>query len=341
MKQGSCLDVTTFCSMKIFVVGGAGYIGSHVCKELLRAGHSVMVYDNLSTGLQQNLQPGAGFVRGNIHEPLRLREEISSFGAEAVVHLAASKAAGESMIDPSKYSLNNISGSIQLINAAVECGVKSFLLSSTAAVYGAPRYLPIDEKHPTEPENYYGFTKLEIERVLAWYDQLKGLTFGALRYFNAAGYDPEGTITGLERNPANLLPVVMETAMGMRPSMQVFGNDYPTPDGSGVRDYIHVSDLARAHKLALEWMEAEKKSLTVNLGTGHGISVLEMIRATEEMVGHSFAWEIAERRPGDPAELYASSVLAKELLGWEAEQSDIDTLLRTTWNAYRANLPKG
>lgn len=323
--------------MKIFVVGGAGYIGSHVCKTLLRAGHSVFVYDNLSTGLQENLLLGCGFVRADIHDRARLTSELSSFGADAVVHLAASKAAGESMTDPAKYSHNNICGSLNLIDATLECGVKNFLLSSTAAVYGAPKYLPIDENHPTEPENYYGFTKLEVERVLAWYSKLKGLNYCALRYFNAAGYDLEGELCGLERNPANLLPVVMEVAIGMRPTMQVFGDDYSTPDGSGVRDYIHVDDLASAHLKALEWMDAEKKSLTVNLGTGRGISVLEMIHAAEKMVGHPFSWSIVGRRPGDPAELYASSARAKEILGWEAQQSDIETLLRTTWNAYRAN----
>ena len=325
--------------MRVFVVGGAGYIGSHVCKRLLAAGHRVMVYDNLSSGLQENLRPGAGFVLGDIHDGLRLRAELDAFKPDATIHLAASKAAGESMTDPVKYSYNNLIGSIELIDACVECGVKIFLLSSSAAVYGNPVYLPIDEKHPTEPENYYGFTKLEIERVLAWKSRLCGLRYGALRYFNAAGYDCEGELRGLERNPANLLPVVMETAVGIRPSMTVFGNDYPTPDGTCIRDYIHVDDLARAHLLALEWIEAERKDLTVNLGTGCGVSVLEMISEAEKIVGHPFDWSFGPRRDGDSTELYASSAKAKELLGWEAQCSDVNTLLSTTYAAYRANLP--
>ena len=325
--------------MRVFVVGGAGYIGSHVCKKLLAAGHRVTVYDNLSSGLQENIRPESGFVLGDIHDGLRLRAELDAFRPDAVIHLAASKAAGESMTDPVKYSYNNLIGSVELIDACVERGVKTFLLSSSAAVYGNPVYLPIDEKHPTEPENYYGFTKLEIERVLAWNSRLRGMRYGALRYFNAAGYDCEGELHGLERNPANLLPVVMETALGIRPKMTVFGNDYPTPDGTCIRDYIHVDDLARAHVLALEWIEAERKDLTVNLGTGRGVSVLEMISEAERIVGHPFDWSVGPRREGDSTELYASSAKAKELLGWEARCSDVNTLLSTTYAAYRANLP--
>ena len=324
--------------MRVFVVGGAGYIGSHVCKRLLAAGHRVMVYDNLSSGLQENLRPGAGFVLADVHDGLRLRAELASFEPDAVIHLAASKAAGESMTDPVKYSYNNLIGSIELIDACVERGVKIFLLSSSAAVYGNPVYLPIDEKHPTQPENYYGFTKLEIEKVLAWQSRLRGMRFGALRYFNAAGYDCEGELHGLERNPANLLPVVMETALGIRPAMTVFGNDYPTPDGTCIRDYIHVDDLADAHRLALEWIDAEKKDLTVNLGTGRGYSVLEMVKGAERVVGHGFDWSIGPRREGDPSELYACAAKAKELLGWEATHSDLETLLKSTHAAYLKNL---
>jgi UDP-glucose 4-epimerase len=263
-----------------------------------------------------------------------------SGGFDALVHLAAFKAAGESMIKPEKYSVNNITGTLNILNAACAAGIKRLVFSSSAATYGEPKYLPIDEAHPTNPENYYGFTKLEIERFLAWYDKLKGIRFAALRYFNAAGYDPKGRITGLEKNPANLLPIVMEAACGMRPEVQVFGNDYDTPDGTGVRDYIHVSDLAIGHVAALEYIVKTDRSLTVNLGSESGISVLELIEATRRITGKPVPIKIVGRRPGDPAKLTASAKLARELLGWKAEYSDVDTLVRTSWNAYRAKLGK-
>jgi len=252
--------------MKILIVGGAGYIGSHVAREFLDEGHEVVVYDNLSSGSRDNLFPEARFIEGDILDAARLGEAARQ-GFDALVHLAAAKAAGESMLVPQKYSLQNLSGTVNILNAAVDAGIGSLIFSSSAAAYGEPKYLPIDEKHPTEPENYYGFTKLEIERMLAWYDRLKGLRYAALRYFNAAGYDPEGRIRGLEKNPANLLPVVMEVAAGMRPELMVFGDDYPTPDGTGVRDYVHVSDLARGHVAALDWIGRNHRSLVVNLGS--------------------------------------------------------------------------
>jgi UDP-glucose 4-epimerase len=256
-------------------------------------------------------------------------------GFDALVHLAAFKAAGESMLKPEKYSLNNLSGTVNILNAALEAGVMKVVFSSSAATYGEPKYLPIDEKHPTEPENYYGFTKLEIERVLGWYDKLKGLRFAALRYFNAAGYDVAGRIQGLERAPANLIPVVMEAACGMRPEVQVFGDDYPTKDGTGVRDYVHVSDLARGHVAALDWIARNDKSLVVNLGSEEGLSVLEIVEAARRVSGRPVPARIVGRRPGDPAKLVASSALARETLGWKAKHSDVETLVRTTWEAYR------
>lgn len=320
--------------MKILVVGGAGYIGSHVARECLDSGHSVTVYDNLSSGSKGNLFPEASFVEGDILDYSALLSAMRG-GYDALVHLAAFKAAGESMLKPEKYSLNNLNGTVNILNAALEAGVGRVVFSSSAATYGEPKYLPIDEKHPTEPENYYGFTKLEIERILGWYDRLKGLRFAALRYFNAAGYDVRGRISGLERNPANLIPVVMEAACGMRPEVQVFGNDYGTKDGTGVRDYVHVSDLARAHVAALEWIAKNDRSLTVNLGSEEGLSVLEIVEAARRVTGRPVPAKIVGRRPGDPAKLVASSALAKETLGWEARHSDVETLVRTTWEAYR------
>jgi len=253
---------------------------------------------------------------------------------DAVVHLAAFKAAGESMVKPEKYSINNITGTLNILNAMAKHGVKHLVFSSSAAVYGEPAYLPIDESHPTKPENYYGFTKLEIERFLGWYEKLRGIRFAALRYFNAAGYDPQGRIQGLEKNPANLLPVIMEVAAGWRDKIQVFGNDYPTPDGTGVRDYVHVTDLAEAHLLSLRYMRETGKSLTVNLGSEQGISVLQMIEAARSITGKPIPAEIVGRRPGDPAKLVASAGLAGKLLGWKAHHSDVDTLIRTAWDVY-------
>ena len=320
--------------MKVLVIGGAGYIGSHVVKELMKAGHEVTVFDNLSSGLRCNLFPQNGFIYGNILLPDNLDAAFSQ-GFDAFVHLAAFKAAGESMIYPEKYSVNNITGTLNIMNAAVKYGCKKMIFSSSAAVFGAPEYLPIDEDHPKNPENYYGFTKLEIERFMAWYDQLKGMRFAALRYFNAAGYDPEGEIRGLEQNPANLLPRVMEVACGMKDQMKVFGTDYDTRDGTCIRDYVHVTDLARAHVMALDYITKNDKSITVNLGTEKGTTVKEIIDAARRITGKPIPSTDVERRPGDPACLYATSKRAKDLLGWEPKYSDVDTLVKTTWEVYQ------
>jgi UDP-glucose 4-epimerase len=214
------------------------------------------------------------------------------------------------------------------------------VFSSSAAVFGEPKYLPIDEKHPNEPENYYGFTKLEIERFMAWYDKLKGLKFAALRYFNAAGYDPEGVLFGLEQNPANLLPVIMEVACGKREKLKIFGNDYPTRDGTCIRDYVHVTDLAKAHVKALEYISSKNESLTVNLGSETGITVTEMLEAARRITKKEIPAEYVERRAGDPACLYATSALAREKLSWVPEYSDVDTLIDSTYKAYLKEISK-
>ena len=320
--------------MKVLVIGGAGYIGSHVVKEMMKAGHKVTVFDNLSSGLRCNLFPENDFIYGNILIPSDLEAAFSQ-GFDAFVHLAAFKAAGESMIAPEKYSVNNITGTINIMNAAVKFGCKKMIFSSSAAVFGAPEYLPMDEDHPKNPENYYGFTKLEIERFMAWYDQLRGMRFAALRYFNAAGYDPEGQIRGLEQKPANLLPRVMEVAAGMQDKIKVFGTDYDTRDGTCIRDYVHVTDLARAHVMALDYITKNDRSLTVNLGTEKGTTVKEIIDAARRITGKAIPSEDVERRPGDPACLYATYKRAKELLGWEPKYSDVDTLVKTTWEVYK------
>ena len=320
--------------MKVLVIGGAGYIGSHVVKEMMKAGHEVTVFDNLSSGLRCNLFPKNDFIYGNILIERDLDQAFAR-GFDAFVHLAAFKAAGESMVEPEKYSINNITGTLNIMNAAVKHNCKKMIFSSSAAVFGSPEYLPIDEDHPKNPENYYGFTKLEIERCMNWYDQLRGMRFAALRYFNAAGYDPEGEIRGLEQNPANLLPRVMEVAAGMKSGMKVFGTDYDTRDGTCIRDYVHVTDLARAHVMALDYITKNDKSLTVNLGTEKGTTVKEIIEASRRITGKAIPAEDVERRPGDPACLYATSKRAKELLGWEPKYSDVDTLVKTTWEGYR------
>ncbi len=320
--------------MKVLVIGGAGYIGSHVVAALLDEDHTVTVFDNLSSGARENLFSEAEFVEGDILDAARL-SEVMKGGFDALIHLAAFKAAGESMVEPEKYSVNNITGTLNILNNASSVGIRNVVFSSSAAVYGAPKHLPINEEHPCDPENYYGFTKLEIERFLHWYDRLREIRFAALRYFNAAGYDVKGRISGLEKNPANLLPVVMEVAAGMREKLHVFGDDYPTRDGTCIRDYVHVGDLANAHVRALDYIAKNDKSITVNLGSETGITVKEMVQTARRVTGKEIPAEVVARRPGDPAELYATSARAAELLGWKARQSDAETLLSSTWEVYK------
>lgn len=319
--------------MKVLVIGGAGYIGSHVSRMFLDRGYSVTVYDNLYSGCRENIFPEAKFVKADILDYSTLEITMKG-GFDALIHLAALKAAGESMSIPEKYALNNISGTINILNAASITGVKIIVFSSSAAVYGEPEYIPLDEDHPTNPENFYGFTKLEIERLLEWYDRLKGIKYAALRYFNAAGYDPEGRIRGLEKNPQNLIPVIMEVATGKREKLQIFGDDYPTEDGTGVRDYIHVTDLADAHIKALEYIHSHKESLILNLGSETGLSVLDVLETARKVSGKPIPAEVTKRRPGDPARLVASAVKAKGVLGWNPRYSDPGSLLSTTWKIY-------
>ena len=326
--------------MRILVIGGAGYIGSHVARAFLDRGYEVTVFDNLQTGLRENLFEDARFVHGDIMRPEQLRSVMQGGGYDGCVHLAALKAAGQSMLKPEAYSESNIAGTINILNQAAAAGISPVIFSSSAAVYGSPRYLPMDEDHPKEPENFYGFTKLEIERLLGWYDRLKGMRYGAIRYFNAAGYDVNGRVRGLELNPENLLPIVMETAAGIRSKLLIFGDDYPTRDGSCIRDYVHVSDLAEAHVSAFEYIRQHDKSITVNLGTESGVSVIEMVERARAITGMAVPAEISGRREGDPAELVASSSRARELLGWVPKYSDIDTLVSSTWKMYEKYLHK-
>lgn len=319
--------------MRILVVGGAGYIGSHVVKELLNTGYDVRVFDNLSTGQEINLFEKAEFIQGDILDVPALEKAMQ--GIDGVVHLAAKKAVGESMEKPDLYALNNLNGTINVLNAMVKEGVKYFVFSSTAAVYGMPEVEVLDEQTPLNPINFYGFSKKMIEDVLSWYDKLKGIKFVALRYFNAVGYDKDGQVKGLEKNPQNLLPIIMETIFGVRDKMTVFGSDYPTKDGTCVRDYIHVSDLASAHELAFKYLLKSNESQVLNLGTGSGHSVKEMIETTQAVTKKKVAYEMGARRTGDPAALMAYSEKAKELLGWQPKHSSLENIIESTYRIYQ------
>lgn len=319
--------------MRVGVTGGAGYIGSHTVLALLEAGHEVVIVDDFSTGDRQNLQPSGTLVEGDFKKP-DIMQKFLSHGLDAVFHFAALKAAGESMEQPEAYSAANVRGTLFLIENLARAKVRNVVFSSSAAVYGEPQYLPVDEAHPLVPINYYGFTKLCIEQNLEWFSRLGRIRFASLRYFNAAGYNRAGKIKGLERNTANLLPLVMEAAAGMRPELLVFGDDYQTRDGTGIRDYVHVEDLADAHVRALEFISDNNKDITVNLGSETGMSVMEMIKTTERISGQRVPSRIVARREGDPPELIASSALAHQLLGWKARYSDADTIISSMWNLY-------
>ena len=320
--------------MKILVTGGAGYIGSHVVYELIDQGHDVTTLDDMSLGLEENIDPRSIFVQGSTHSDSDL-DSVLSVGFDGIIHLAAWKAAGESMTDPAKYAHNNLIGTINLLNACDRHGIKRFVFSSTSSVYGNPEYIPIDENHPTEPISYYGETKLQVEKNLKWFSELKGIRFGVLRYFNAAGYDIKGRIKGRERNALNLIPITMEVAAGIREKMQVFGDNYDTHDGTGVRDYIHVSDLAIAHMKALNYISENDKDLLVNLATGEGHSVLDVINKSKEVSGKDIPFDIVGRRAGDPATVVAVSNRANKVLDWSTKYSDLDTLIRTAWDVYK------
>jgi len=321
--------------MKLLVTGGAGYIGSHIVLEALDSGFEVTVFDNLSSGTKENIPEGVQFFQGSTLSISDLSTLFKLNKYNAVVHLAASKAAGESMLEPEKYAQNNIIGGINLINACCESKVKTFVFSSSAAVYGSPKYNPIDEQHPISPNNYYGQTKLHIEETLEWFSNLKGIKYASLRYFNAAGYDKKKRIKSLEINPQNLIPAVMESVIGMRTQVEVYGNDYNTKDGTGVRDYVHVSDLSRAHIDSINYIYKENKNLTINLGNEIGYSVLDVINKLSEISKKRIEYRIEGRRIGDSGTIIANAELAKQLIGWKPRYSDLDTIINSTWEIYK------
>lgn len=314
--------------MQVLVVGGAGYIGSHTCKALARAGHNPIVYDNLSFGHADAVRWGPLEI-GDIFDGDRLREVICEHNPDIVIHFAAFAYVGESVIDPAKYYRNNVGGTLSLIDAMRNGGVSRIIFSSTCATYGMPSIIPIDEKTPQRPINPYGHSKLMVEQVLRDYGQAYGLEWVVLRYFNAAGCDPEGEL-GERHNPeTHAIPLALLSALGRGPRFQVFGNDYSTPDGTAIRDYVHVSDLATAHVKAAEYLLAGGVSDAFNLATGKGTSVLELLSAVERASGRAVPMDFAPRRPGDPPQLVATGTKAQKILNWEPQYYDIDAIVDT------------
>ena len=324
--------------MNILVIGGAGYIGSCTSKALASAGHRVTVYDNLSTG-HRDLVKWGPLVEGDILDKDRLCECLKSVHPDGILHFAAFSLVGESVQNPGKYIRNNVGGTLNILEAMRDTGVRNIVVSSSAAVYGVPEKMPITEESPAFPINPYGETKLFMESMLADFARAHGLSWTALRYFNAAGCDPDGE-TGERHMPeTHLIPRALMAADGRLPDFHVMGDDYPTPDGTGVRDYIHVCDLASGHAAALAWMNGREGVEVFNLGTGRGTSVLEIIRAFGEACGHEVPYVIDPRRPGDVAENYADCSKARDLMGWEA-QYGIDDMCRDAWN-WQSHNPNG
>ncbi len=322
--------------MKLLVTGGAGYIGSVVAESLLARGHEVCVLDNLSTGHRDAVPPGARFVAGDVRDASALAAALGS-GVDAVLHFAASSVVAESVARPLDYFDNNVGGTVSLLRALEKAGVKRLVFSSTAAVYGAPEELPIEEAAPCAPENPYGWSKLTIERVLEASRTAWGLGYVALRYFNAGGAT---AARGEDHRPeSHLIPIVLDAAMGARDSVTVFGDDYDTRDGTCLRDYIHVSDLADAHVLSLDAMTNGFAGV-LNLGSEVGFTVLEVVRATERVTGRSVRYHVGPRRAGDPPALVASSRQASRILGWRPQTSALDEIVRSA-HAWRRSHPHG
>lgn len=318
----------------ILVIGGAGYIGSHMCHQLREAGEPFLVFDNLSSGHEAALQ-GATLVQGDLRNREDLDRVFRSNEIELVMHFAAHISVGESVREPAKYFDNNLAGVLTLLDAMRAHDVSRFVFSSTAAIFGEPQYVPIDEDHPKAPTSPYGLSKLMVEQVLADYDRAYGLKSVCLRYFNAAGADPESRI-GEDHSPEeHLIPVAIQAALGLRPPLKVFGTDYDTPDGTCVRDYIHVLDLATAHQLAVLRLRSGKDSRAYNLGNGQGFSVRQVIETVEKVTGRSVPREDAPRRPGDPAKLVASSERIRQELGWHPEYQDLEKIVQTAWDWHR------
>jgi UDP-arabinose 4-epimerase len=331
--------MATATDKRVLVTGGAGYIGSHTAKALAKAGFTPVVLDNLSMGHRESVRWGP-FIHGDISDEGLLRRTLHEERISAVVHFAASAFVGESMQKPRLYFRNNLVNSFLLLDAMMEAGVRHIVFSSTCATYGNPESIPIDEQHVQKPVNPYGESKLCVERMLRWLGETEGLGWIALRYFNAAGADPDGEI-GEDHTPeTHLIPSAIEAALGMRDELQVYGSDYPTPDGTAIRDYIHVTDLAEAHVLALGHLIKGGQNDALNLGSGKGHSIREVIRSIEQASGLPVPRRELSRRPGDPAVLIANSSRAYEILGWRPTHSGLQTIVETAWQWHSRHASK-
>jgi len=318
--------------LAVLVVGGAGYIGSHTAHVLSRRGHDVIVYDNLSTG-HKELAEGFELIVGDISDSAKLAPILRR--CDAVMHFAASAYVGESVKDPKSYFHNNVINALALLNAVIESRVRKFIFSSTCAVYGNPVKVPIAESNPRQPVNPYGATKLAFENALEAYSRAYGLRFMSFRYFNAAGADESGKIGENHSPETHLVPIILQAVQGKRAALEIFGDDYPTADGTCIRDYIHVNDLAEAHVLGLEYL-SNAESAAMNLGTGKGYSVHEVVAIAEKVTGHKVPTHIGPRRAGDPAELVADPSLAEKLLKWKAQRS-LEEIIASAWKWAQKN----
>ena len=316
--------------MKVLVTGAAGYIGSHTAKALAKAGMRPVVYDNLSEGHREAVKWGP-LVEADLCDRGVLKQAIREHEIKAAIHFAARAYVGESIVEPRKYFQNNVTNSLNLLDALLDAGVDYFVFSSSCAVYGLPQSIPISEDHPKAPINPYGEAKLFIERVLEWYGHAYDLKWAALRYFNAAGADPDGQLGEVHDPETHLLPIAMQAALGMREQVEIFGTDYPTPDGTAVRDYIHVSDLAEGHVLALQHLLSSGRSFVANLGSERGFSVRQVIAEVEQTAGRAIKVISAPRRPGDPPTLVADPTRAHKLLNWTPKFSALETIVSTAW----------
>jgi len=321
--------------MNVLVVGGAGYIGSHTVRYLAGQGHRPIVFDNLSLGHRQAVV-GHPLVVGQLQDQSLVEQTLRDYHIDAVMHFAAYALVGESVAEPAKYYENNILATYRLLQAMRQCRVDRFVFSSTCATYGVPERVPIDETQPQAPINPYGFTKLVVERMLQDFQRAYGLKYAALRYFNAAGASPTGDIGEDHEPESHLIPLVLQVALGQRGHVTVLGTDYPTPDGTCVRDYIHVDDLAAAHELALAGLTA-RDQLEVNLGTGQGYSVQQVIAECRRVTGHEIPVVLGPRRPGDPPQLIANPARAQEILGWRPRYSELSHIVETAWRWHQAH----
>ena len=323
-------------SANVLIIGGAGYIGSHLTYCLRQRGYRTFVYDNLSTG-HRELVTGP-FIYGDILEPERLEDVFASHKIDVVIHLAAKSLVSESLAKPLFYYENNIGGTLNILKIMLQYGVDKILFSSTASVYGSPKQIPVTEDAPLKPDNVYGFTKLAIERMISDSSRIHGFSYFVLRYFNAAGADPEGNFGELHIPETHIIPRILDVALGEEDHIVVYGTDYDTPDGTCIRDYIHILDIVDAHIRAIEWL-LEKKSdgtgLALNVGSGKGYSVLEVIKTAEKVTGRKIPIVEGDRRPGDPPRLVASYEKIKKILGWEPKYSDLETIIETAWNWHK------